>query len=175
VNISEDSIIRSAFMKKSFVKSLKVIVIAGAVIVSSLAATALAHHSFAMYDTTKTLTFTGVLIRFVSQANHAEMHFVPLGADGKPTKGPDGKYVEWGVEMAGAAAMAQQGISVSTFPYGTIFSVNLHPLRDGKNFGTIEGPVYKCPKDMPPAAGKTCDTVPGSTQHGRGNFNANSQ
>jgi len=64
---------------------------------------------------------------------------------------------------------------VSTFPYGTIFSVKLHPLRDGKNFGTMEGPVFKCPKDMPPAAGKTCDTVTGSTQHGRGNFNANSQ
>ncbi len=135
----------------------------------------IAHHSFAMYDTTRTLTFTGVMIQYVSQANHAEMHFVPLGADGKPTKGPDGKYVEWGVEMAGAAAMAAQGISVSTFPYGTIFSVKLHPLRDGKNFGTMEGPVFKCPKNTPPAPGKTCDTVPGSTQHGRGTFNANSQ
>jgi hypothetical protein len=162
-------------MKKSFAKSLKVTVITGAVIVSSFAATALAHHSFAMYDTTKTLTFTGVVVQFVSQANHAEIHFVPLGADGKPSKQPDGKYVEWGVEMAGAAAMAQQGISVSTFPYGTIFSVKLHPLRDGKNFGTMEGPIFKCPKDTPPAVGKTCDTVTGSTQHGRGNFNANSQ
>jgi hypothetical protein len=166
---------RSAFMNKSLVKSLKIAVIAGTVMVSSFAATALAHHSFAMYDTTKTLTFTGVLVRYVSQANHAEMHFVPLGPDGKPTKGPDGKYVEWGVEMAGAAAMAQQGISVSTFPYGTIFSVNLHPLRDGKNFGTMEGAVYRCPKDTPPAPGKNCDTVSGSTMHGRGNFNANSQ
>ena len=162
-------------MKKSLGKTVKVVLIAGAVIASSFAPTVLAHHSFAMYDTTKTLTFTGVLVQFVSQANHAEMHFVPLGADGKPTKGPDGKYVEWGVEMAGAAAMAQQGISVSTFPYGTIFSVKLHPLRDGKNFGTIEGPVFKCPKDSPPAPGKTCDTVTGSTQLGRGNFNANSQ
>jgi hypothetical protein len=53
--------------------------------------------------------------------------------------------------------------------------VKLHPLRDGKNFGTMEGPVFKCPKDTPPAPGKTCDTVTGSTQHGRGNFNANSQ
>jgi hypothetical protein len=133
------------------------------------------HHSFAMYDMTKSVTFTGVLTSFVSQANHAEIHFVPLGADGKPTKGPDGKYVEWGVEMAGAAAMASQGISVSTFPYGTIFSVNLHPLRDGKNFGTMDGAIYKCPEKTPPAAGKHCDSVQGSTQHGRGNFNANSQ
>src|SRR5262245_33351311 len=63
-----------------------------------LAGTLLAHHSFAMYDMTKTVTFTGVLTRFVSQANHAELHFVPLGPDGKPTKGADGEYVSWGVE-----------------------------------------------------------------------------
>jgi len=128
-----------------------------------------------MYDMSKTITLTGVLTRFVSQANHAEIHFVPLGADGKPTKGADGKYVDWGVEMAGAAAMANQGISVSTFPLNTIFSVNLHPLRDGKNFGTMDGAIYKCPEKTPPPAGKHCNTVQGSTQHGRGNFNANSQ
>jgi hypothetical protein len=128
-----------------------------------------------MYDMSKTVTLTGVLTRFVSQANHAEIHFVPLGADGKPTKGADGKYVDWGVEMAGAAAMANQGISVSTFPLNTIFSVNLHPLRDGKNFGTMDGAIYKCPEKTPPPAGKHCNSVQGSTQHGRGNFNANSQ
>jgi len=138
-----------------------------------LMTTVVAHHSFAMYDMTKTLTFTGVLTRFVSQANHAEIHFVPLGPDGKPTKGPDGKYIDWGVEMAGAAAMAQQGISVSTFPYGTIFSVKVHPLRDGKNFGTMEGAISRCPKDTPPEAGKHCDSVTGSTTQGRGSFTSN--
>lgn len=154
---------------------MKSAILSAAVIVSVFVATALAHHSFAMYDMTKTVTFTGVLTRFVSQANHAEIHFVPIGPDGQPTKGPDGKYVEWGVEMAGAAAMAAQGISVSTFPYATIFSVNLHPLRDGKNFGTMDGAIYKCPAKTPPEKGKHCNSVQGSTQHGRGNFNANSQ
>src|ERR1051326_3137588 len=64
-------------------------------------ASALAHHSFAMYDQSKTLTFTGVATRFVAQANHAELHFVPLGPDGKPLRSADGKPVTWGVEMAG--------------------------------------------------------------------------
>jgi hypothetical protein len=123
-----------------------------------------------MYDMTKTVTFTGVLTRFVSQANHAEIHFVPLGPDAKPQRGSDGKYVSWGVEMGGAAQMANQGISVNTFPVGTIFSVNLHPLRDGKNFGSMEGPISKCPKDTPPPPGKHCTDVQGSTSHGRGNF-----
>ena len=158
-------------MKKQTKRTLQAGVLAVAVTVSVLASTALAHHSFAMYDMTKTVTFTGVLTSFVPQANHAEMHFVPLGPDGKPTRGSDGKYVSWGVEMGGAAAMAQQGISVTTFPVGTIFSVKLHPLRDGKNFGSMEGPVSKCPKDTPPPPGKHCNDVQGSTQvGGRGNF-----
>jgi len=123
---------------------------------------AFSHHSFAMYDQTKTLVLTGVAHQFVSQANHAELHFYLIGPDGKLTMDKDGKYVDWGVEMAGAAAMAQQGISAATFPAGTIFSVKLNPLRDGGNFGSRIGAIAKCPWKTPPAPGKTCDTVKGS-------------
>jgi hypothetical protein len=63
-----------------------------------------------------------VLVRFVSQVNRAEIQFVPLGQDAKPMKDADWKYVQWGVEMAGAAAMAAPGFSVNAFPIGTIFS-----------------------------------------------------
>src|ERR1700733_6664487 len=83
----------------------------------------LSHHSFAMYDQTKTVVLTGVAHQFVSQANHAELHFYVIGTDGKLSKDKDGKYIDWGVEMAGAAAMAQQGITAASFPAGTIFSV----------------------------------------------------
>ena len=104
---------------------------------------AMSHHSFAMYDQTKTVTWTGVMTRFVAQANHAEIHFVPLGPEGKPMRGSDGKPISWGVEMAGAAAVAQQGITVAAFPAGTIFSVHLNPLRDGTNFGSRDGALAK--------------------------------
>ena len=67
------------------------------------------HHSFAMYDQTKTVVLTGVAHQFVAQANHAELHFYVIGPDGKLSKDKDGKYIDWGVEMAGAAAVAQQG------------------------------------------------------------------
>jgi Family of unknown function (DUF6152) len=125
-------------------------------------APALAHHSFAMFDQTKTVTWTGVATRFVAQANHAELHFVPLGPDGKAMRGPDGKPISWGVEMAGAAAVAQQGITVQSFPAGTIFSVRLNPLRDGGNFGSRVGAIAKCPKGKAPEAGKHCDSVEGA-------------
>ena len=132
-----------------------------------------AHHSFAMYDQTKVVTLTGVVKQFVPQANHAELHIIMLAPDHKSlAKGPDGKYVEWGVEMAGTAAVAEQGITGTTFPPGTVFSVKVNPLRDGSNFGSRVGALAKCPNDPAtnkpklPDAGKTCDTVAGSTLSG---------
>src|SRR5260370_15615547 len=103
------------------------------------------HHSFAMYDQSKTVRLTGVARQFVAQANHAKIHFVLIAPDRKGlAKTPDGKYVEWGVEMAGAAAVAQQGITAATFGVGTVFSVKLNPLRDGSNFGSRPGALAKC-------------------------------
>ena len=131
---------------------------------------AMSHHSFAMYDQSKTITWTGVMTRFVAQANHAEMHFVPLGPDGKPLRGSDGKPIQWGVEMAGAAAVAEEGITAAGFPAGTIFSVKLNPLRDGANFGSRIGAIAKCPAGKAPAAGKHCDSVEGSTLLGGKTF-----
>jgi hypothetical protein len=130
----------------------------------------LSHHSFAMYDQTKTVTLTGVAHQFVAQANHAELHFYLVGPDGKLTKGADGKYVDYGIEMAGAAAVAAQGITAETFPVGTIFSVKVNPLRDGSNFGSRVGAIAKCPAKMPPAAGKHCDSVAGNTLLGGNTF-----
>src|SRR6476620_4379902 len=136
-----------------------------------------AHHSFAMYDQTKTVTLTGVVKQFVGQANHAELHFILVAPDRKGlAKGPDGKYVEWGVEMAGAAAVAQQGITAETFKVGTVFSVKLNPLRDGSNFGSRIGAIAKCPMDPAtnkpklPEADKHCDSVPGNTLLGGTTF-----
>ena len=130
---------------------------------------AFSHHSFAMYDQTKTVVLTGVAHQFVAQANHAELHFYLVGPDGKLAKGSDGKNVDYGIEMAGAAAVAAQGITAETFPVGTIFSVKVNPLRDGSNFGSRIGAIAKCPMDAAtnkpklPEADKHCDSVPGST------------
>jgi hypothetical protein len=135
------------------------------------------HHSFAMYDQSKTETLTGVVKQFVAQANHAELHFVLVAPDRKGlAKTADGKYVEWGVEMAGAAAVAKQGITAASFPVGTVFSVKLNPLRDGSNFGSRIGAIARCPVDPAtnkpklPEAGKHCDSVPGNTLSGGTTF-----
>jgi len=90
-----------------------------------------------MYDQTKTLTLTGKLTRFVLGANHAQLLFELLGPDGKPQLDANGKPVVWGVETGSAKQLAGAGITVETFPYGTIFTVSLWQLRDGRNFGAM--------------------------------------
>ncbi len=156
-------------------KCLKILVasgIAASAFAGLGAGPALAHHSFAMYDQTKTVVLTGVMYQFVAQANHAELHFYLVGPDGKLQKGPDGKYVPYGVEMMGAAAVAEQGISANTMPAGTILSVKVNPMRDGSNFGSKAGAsaVAKCPWKTPPAAGKACDSVAGRELLGASSF-----
>ena len=153
----------------------RTIIATGILLLTLSALPALAHHSFAMYDQTKTVTWTGVVTGFSGQANHAEIQFIVVAPDGKPMKGADGKYVSWGVEMAGAAAVAEQGISAKTFGVGTVFSVKLNPMRDGTNFGSRVGAIAKCPtneagKFVPPDAGKHCDSLKGMTLLGGDRF-----
>jgi hypothetical protein len=142
-----------------------------------LQVTVAAHHSFAMYDQKKVVTLTGVVKQFVPQANHAEIHFILLAPDHKSlSKGPDGKPIEWGIEMAGTAQLERQGISPKTFGAGTVFSVHLNPLRDGSNFGARVGALAKCPVDTAtnkpklPEPGKHCDSVDGMTLTGGTSF-----
>ncbi len=74
--------------------------------------------------------------------------------------------------MAGAAAIAEQGITAQSMTAGTILSVKVNPLRDGADFGSKAGnsAVAKCPWKTPPAPGKTCDTVKGSELLGAATF-----
>ena len=131
-----------------------------------------AHHSIAMYDQTKLLVLTGVVYQFVAQANHAEIHIYIIGADGKLEKTSDGKPHAFGVEMAGAAAVAEQGITADTMKPGTIVSLKVNPLRDGSDFGSKAGNsgLAVCPWKTPPVPSKTCDTVPGHQILGAATF-----
>jgi Family of unknown function (DUF6152) len=116
-----------------------------------VAATAFAHHSFAMYDQTKQETMTGKLTRFIPGANHAQLIFEIVGQDGKAQLGPDGKAVVWGIELGPAATIAQQGVTVEAFQPGTVITVTLNPLRNGKNFGAMASGarLIKCGMAIP--------------------------
>jgi hypothetical protein len=138
---------------------------------AACAVPAAAHHSFAPYDMEKTTVFTGVVTRINPDANHLQIFFAPMNEERKNVlRGADGKPEVWAVEMTGSAQAAAQGISVNSFPPGTIFSVAMHPLRNGEKAGSrLQGAaLIKCPEKKPPAAGKHCDSVAGSTNFGTG-------
>jgi hypothetical protein len=150
--------------------------VAGGVLIAAVIAGALfaipvrAHHSFAIFDGEVTKVFTGVVTRVNPDANHLQIFFAPMNEERKGVeRGADGKPIVWAVEMAGSAQAANQGISVSTFAPGTIFSVALHPLRSGQPAGSREGAaMFRCPDKTPPAAGKHCDSVDGHKAYGEG-------
>ena len=109
------------------------------------------HHSFAMYDQTQTLTFTGKLTRFIPGANHAQLLFQLVDANGAPVPDANGKPISWGVEAGPVARIAKQGVTPENFPDGTIITVSLNPLRDGRTFGAMPNGsgLINCGKVLP--------------------------
>ncbi|RYZ68448.1 MAG: hypothetical protein EOP08_00550 [Proteobacteria bacterium] len=139
----------------------------------ALALPVFAHHSFALYNMEQQKTFTGVVTRVNPDANHLQIFFAPMSEDRKGVeRDKDGKPVVWAVEMTGSAQAAADGISVGTFPPGTIMSVGMHPLRSGEKAGSRVGPLVMCPAKKPPPVGKHCDAVDGSKTIGGGTLNA---
>jgi len=133
-----------------------------------------AHHSFAMYDKDQAFIMTGVVTRVTPDPAHLTIYFVPLDEDRTAViRDAQGEPIEWVVEMLDAARVSAQGITISNFPRGSIVSVGLHPLRNGRPGGARgDFGVYKCPENTPPAAGKHCDSVAGATKHGPGKLSA---
>jgi hypothetical protein len=128
------------------------------------------HHSYAMYDGSVYRVFTGVIIRVIPNAAHFEMHFVPLNNERNALVRDDkGEPMVWVVQMESAAQAYKDGITRESFPQGTVFSMGLHPRRDGKPAGDrgMSG-LFQCPKGSKPEPGKHCDSVPGSKAFGAG-------
>ena len=129
-----------------------------------------AHHSLAMYDLKRTYVLTGVIVRVDPNPNHLQLFVSPLNdARDQVLKDARKEPVVWAIELDAAGTAAREGVTVNTFPRGTIVSVGLHPLRTSQPAGArSKFPLFKCPTDTPPAAGKHCDSVKGSQTFGPG-------
>lgn len=142
------------------------------VVLAAAVVPAVAHHSFALYNMEATKVFTGVVTRVNPDANHLQVFFAEMNPERKNViRGEDGKPIVWAIEMTGSAQAAADGISVGTFPPGTIFSGAMHPLRSGEKAGSRVGALFKCPEKKPPAVEKHCDSVDGHTKLGGGTLN----
>lgn len=150
-------------------KSRAAIVI-GAAWMALLAPAADAHHSYAMYDGSVYRVFTGVIVRIIPNAAHFEMHFVPLNEQRDALVRDDkGEPMVWVAQMESAAQALKDGITKESFPQGTVFSMGIHPRRDGKPAGDRGGSgLFQCAKGTKPEPGKHCDSVAGNKAFGAG-------
>jgi len=98
----------------------------GAVFLAS--APALAHHSYAMFDMTKTITLNGSVVQFKWQNPHSFIRLdVPV----------NGQVEHWAIEMTSPNNLAVEGWKRSSLKPGDKVSVQIHPLRDGAKGGSF--------------------------------------
>lgn len=145
----------------------RVVTMTAAVVILGLAVVPVfAHHSYAMYDQTVERTLTGKLVRFIIGANHSQFIFELVDDHGNVMM-EGGQPVQWGVETGPAVTLGRQGITPDSFKIGTVFTVTLNPLRDGRNFGAMRGAgLIMCGMTLPTGG---CNENTGKA-YGRGGF-----
>jgi hypothetical protein len=86
-----------------------------------------AHHSHAMFDTSREVTITGTVTNFVYRNPHVFLYV--------DVKNDKGEVQGWSVEMSNIANMERRGIYRSTFKTGDVVTVKINPLHDGRPGG----------------------------------------
>ena len=95
-----------------------------------LAAPAAAHHSYAMFDMTKTLELEATITRFKWQNPHSFIE-----ADIAAPEGVE----HWAIEMTAPNNLVQEGWKRSTLKPGDKVTLYVHPLRSGDKGGSFAG------------------------------------
>ena len=91
--------------------------------VLSLAGVAVAHHSFAMFDTTATVTVSGTVTEFQWTNPHAYIELDVPEANGVPKK-------HWSIELGSPSILQQSGWKYKDLKFGDKVTATLNPLRD---------------------------------------------
>ena len=101
--------------------------VASAAFQAPTGAPALAHHSFAMFDSNQKMTLSGTVKEFQWVNPHAWIMLTVADPEGRPAL--------WAIEMGGPGQLARQGFTPKTLAPGMNVEVVVHPLRDGSNGG----------------------------------------
>ncbi len=88
---------------------------------------ALAHHSGAMFDSTKAITLDGTVTQFNWVNPHSSIKVDVAGADGK--------HEIWAIEMNTPQNLVGEGWKRTTIKPGDKVAIVVRPLRDGKPGG----------------------------------------
>ena len=94
-----------------------------------LSASALAHHSFAMFDYNKDITIVGEVKEL--QWINPHIHLLVNVPDGK------GGMVEWDIEGGTPGNLRRTGWSKDVVKPGEKISVAIHPLKNGTSGGML--------------------------------------
>ena len=95
----------------------------------ALASPALAHHSAAMFDPTKTVTLTGAVKDFRWANPHAMIEVMTVSDAGAQTV--------WSIECSTPNILVRKGWGAHSLKVGDQVSLQVHPMRDGGTAGLI--------------------------------------
>jgi len=113
---------------KRFARRLALLVITTGVLGSGVAS---AHHSFAMFDFTRTVTIKGTVKEFQWANPHVILWVEPEMKDGA-------KPAPWFAELTSPGNLTRVGWDKRVFKGGERIELVIHPLRDGKSGGAFK-------------------------------------
>jgi len=94
-----------------------------------LAISAQAHHSFTMFDTTKSVTLIGTVTSFEWTNPHS---YIEIDV---PDEG--GAVKHWSIEMGSPSILQQSGWKFSSLKKGDKTTLVINPLKDGRAGGFL--------------------------------------
>jgi len=94
-----------------------------------LAISAQAHHSFTMFDTTKSVTLIGTVTSFEWTNPHS---YIEIDV---PDEG--GTVKHWSIEMGSPSILQQSGWKFSSLKKGDKTTLVINPLKDGRAGGFL--------------------------------------
>ncbi len=98
--------------------------LAAGIAIGIVTSPAVAHHSFAMFDATKTMTLQGTIKEFHWTNPHSWIFLMVADAEGQPK--------EWAIELGSPGGLVRQGWVPKTLTPGMNVKVVIRPLKDGK-------------------------------------------
>ena len=98
--------------------------LAAGIAIAIVTSPAVAHHSFAMFDATKTMTLQGTIKEFHWTNPHSWIFLMVADAEGQPK--------EWAIELGSPGGLVRQGWVPKTLTPGMNVKVVIRPLKDGK-------------------------------------------
>jgi hypothetical protein len=99
-----------------------------AAVVSIVASPVLAHHSFAMFDSDKTLTMSGTVKEFEWTNPHSWIHITTVDA-------ASGQTADWSFEMGSPGQLGSRGMKPDSLRPGDKITIRAHPMKDGSHGG----------------------------------------